>query len=85
MDILTAAAFEDHIKGPFWKELKASIEAWIPDLQVILEDPEHTVTDKEADRARGSFEAIRNLLMEPSLMLETKKAREAQGDEDGEG
>jgi len=84
MSGLSAAALEECIEGAFWKELKASIEGWIPDLQIILEDPEHTVTDKEADRARGSLEAIRNLLIEPKLMLETKQAQEKQGDEDGD-
>lgn len=82
MDILSAAAFEEEMERPFWKELQANMKSWIPDLQKILEDPNHNVTDKEADRARGSLEAVRNALNAPQIMLETKIAREKQGETD---
>lgn len=82
MEGLSAQGFRDAMEGPFWKEMKASIESWIPDLQAMLEDIDAEYEQKDYQQARGSLRALRNVLIQPTILLEGKEhASKQQGEE----
>lgn len=73
MEYLSAEGFKAGMEGPFWQEILGEIESWIPDLQIMLEDPNGDYTEQQYQQARGSLRALRNITGMAEVMLETKE------------
>ena len=64
------------------KELFEEISGWVPQLQMMLEDPDNAYVEKDYEQFRGSLKAIRNVLNAPSVSFERKQVDE-KGENDG--
>jgi len=63
---------EEFIQGvasPFWRDMKAQIEAWLEDVRVNLEDPDNIYLEKTLRRLAGNAEAMRHILILPEVTL----------------
>ena len=61
--------FEIGMDTPFWRNMRAQIEAWLKDVQISLEDPDNVHPEKTLRRLGGNAEAMRHILILPEVTL----------------
>lgn len=48
--------------SPIWKDISATLEAWLVDTRDFLEDPDGDLSEGETSRARGRAQTLRAVI-----------------------
>lgn len=81
---LSAEEFKRQLEEtPAIKEVFQEVSEWIPQLQMMLEDPDNTFSEKDYEQFRGSLKAVRNMLNLGTVVYERKKLDEEKGEANG--